>query len=60
MIEFLEANTRTVRFFAADYIPDYEPMVEGASFGRIISMPHLDASELGSGPIKLLARGMIG
>lgn len=47
MVSFLEANTETIRFFAADFMTDYEPGVEGAAFGRTMSMPHFDASELG-------------
>lgn len=47
MVRYLEANTETVRFFAADFMPDYEPSVAGAAFGRTMSMPHFDAAELG-------------
>lgn len=47
MMRLFEENTASVRFFAADFLTDYEPGVEGAAFGRTVSMPHYDAAELG-------------
>ena len=47
MMRLFEDNTASVRFFAADFLTDYEPGVEGAAFGRTVSMPHYDAAELG-------------
>lgn len=53
MVRFLETNTRTIRFFAADFLPDYEPAVEGATPGRTMSMAPIDAAELGSDFVNL-------
>ncbi|NHN36552.1 FAD-dependent oxidoreductase [Pseudomaricurvus alcaniphilus] len=47
MIDFLEKNTEAMRFWSAEFMPDYEPQVECSSFGRSMSVPHFDASELG-------------
>lgn len=47
MVRFLESNTSQVRFYAADFMTDYEPGIPGASYGRSMGMPPFDAALLG-------------
>lgn len=54
MVNFMEENTSSVRFIAAQGFSDYHPFVEGAvSNGRSIASAPFDASALGSNIARL-------